>query len=357
MKLFILLKERVKQYAISNRTVFFTFCISSLLLSLLAIVMYGNTVTYMSNKKKNTLDFRTYRILTGDMKLHSVQESLQSILEPWEVQDIYLHYFHDSLDRSEIYFLDASEKNNVGLTMPAYQGRLYFTEEEILEKQKVVMVSNNLECRVGDLVTFGEYGPFEVIGIFVNWENLCVIPSTVFEDLNLPVSTADIILAERLDVWQDKKFVNAFLPYWGEDAVLRPSSMSGDVRFLKTELASHAMIYVVLAASLLFLLQYLTMRNRRFDAVCKMAGATKGDLALLLFAERILFALFMSLGGILLHAVFYDLLFQHLSLHDTRFDVRDYVIISSLMILAAVLASIPYVISYLRKPAARLAGE
>ncbi len=62
MKHLIFLSARIRQYYQSSRAIFCIFIIGSVLLNILILYMYGNTVTYMRSKKLNTPLYCKYTV-------------------------------------------------------------------------------------------------------------------------------------------------------------------------------------------------------------------------------------------------------------------------------------------------------
>ena len=354
MKFFVLLFTRMKQYYQSSKSIFCIFIIGSLLLNLLIIFMYGNTVTYMRSKNINTLDYCKYSVNLNDSDYQDLCGQLDRLLQDKNIKDV--TFYSHLKEGEEIFFFSASKNNNAGLQWNKLKGRIYFTETEIENRAKCVIVPREWGLKPGDKKSFGELGEFEVVGVGTLWQG-GYIPSTVFESMSLPVMSIDILLTERLSAEAHQKFMDTLSARYGAENVIPAYGISDDMRSSPHEIIGLSILYIFTAAAFLFLLQYITVLNRKMDAVSELVGATKGTVAFFLLLERFCIALAAAIGGIFIHRVFYDSVFERFNLTSIDYAWRDYGIIAVVIVLSSLLASIPFVISYARKSAMRIFTE
>lgn len=354
MKYFVLLFSRMKQYYQSSKSIFCIFIIGSLLLNLLMIFMYGNTVTYMRSKNMNTLDYCKYSVNLNGSDYQDLCGQLDQLLQDKSIKDISFYSYWK--DGQEIFYFITSKDNNAGLQWQKLKGRISFSEAEIENRIKCVIAPREWGLKPGDKKSFGELGEFEVVGVGTLWQG-GYIPSTVFEAISLPVMAVDILLTERLSAEDHQQFLNILSAQYGEDNVIPAYGISDDMRNSPNDIIGLSILYIFTTASFLFLLQYITVLNRKMDAVSELVGAAKGTVAFFLLLERFCIALATAISGIVIHRVFYDSFFERFNLTSIDYAWRDYSIIVAIIVLSSLLASIPFVISYTRKSAMRIFTE
>lgn len=354
MKYFVLLSSRMKQYYQSGKSVFCIFIIGSLLLNLLMIFMYGNTVTYMKSKNMNTLDYCKYSVILNGSDYQNLCGQLDQLLQDKNMKDIFFYSYWE--DGQETFFFITSKDNDAGLQWQKLKGRISFSEAEIENRTKCVIAPREWGLKPGDKKGFGELGEFEVVGVGTLWQG-GYIPSTVFESMPLPVMSIDILLTERLSAEAHQQFMDLLSAAYGRENVIPAYGISDDMRNSPNDMIGLSILYIFTAAAFLFLLQYITVLNRKMDAVSELVGATKGTVAFFLLLERFCIALAAAVGGIVIHRVFYDSVFQRFNLTGIDYEWRDYGIIAAIIVLSSLLASIPFVISYARKSAMRIFTE
>ena len=87
------------------------------------------------------------------------------------------------------------------------------------------------------------------------------------------------------------------------------------------------------------------------DAVSELVGASRGTVAFYLLAERFVLALAAALSAAVIHRIFYSSIFERFNLASIDYELRDYCIVTVIMALSSVVASVPFTISYARRSA------
>lgn len=344
----------MKQYYKSSKAIFIIFIVGSLLLNLLMIYMYGNTVTYMMSKNINTNYYCKYTVNLGSFNYQELQKQLDDILQEYNIKDI---SFYSCLEENDEYIFLASSKNdNVGLQWQKTKGRIYFTEADIESKEKYLIVPYEWKLSPGDRKNLSVLGEFEVVGVGM-YAQYGYIPSWIFEAANLPVTCVDIILEERLSMEENQLFLDRLAVINGEESVISAYGIFEDSVYSRNDILALVVLWIFAIASFLFLLQYITVLNKKFDAVSELVGATKGTTAFLLLLERFVLSMISIFCGIIIHRLFYDSIFERFNLTSIDYEWKDYCIIIAMVVLASVLASIPFVISYTRKSAINTVRE
>ena len=357
MKYSVFLISRIKQYYQSSKAIFCIFVIGSLLLNLLIIYIYGNTVTYMRTKHVNTSYYCTYRVNLKDSDYSALSGELDGILRDTDIKDIVFSSRWKEEKSNKI--ISASKNNDAGLAWQKVKGRIHFTESEIQNRENCVIVpylqgiKGYSALNPGDEISCGSLGKFNVVGLGT-FNSDYYIPSTLFEALRLPVQYIDIILAERLPMEEHEPFMNKLSAIPGAEQVIPAYGVADDIRYFSTNLLEIFILYIFSITALLFLIQYITSINRKMDAISELVGARRGTIAFYLLLERFVIAFAASVLAIAIHKIFYNSIFERFNLTSTDYAWRDYCIITAIVILSSVLASVPFVISYARGSALKV---
>ncbi len=365
MKYLVYLTSRIKQYYQSSKVIFSIFAVGTLMLNLLIIYMYGNTVHYMRNKELNTSYYCTYKVNLNGCDYRTLSDELDAILQDINIKDIVFHSLRKE-EKTTVSFA-ASKNNDAGLSNQKLKGRLSFTESEIRNQEQCVIVSyfqngGYSGINPGEEVAIGEFGTFHVVGVG-NFNGDYYVPLTLFESLQLPVYHIDIILKERLPMEAHQPFMDRLSAISkintesGVSQVIPAYGVSEDIEYFSQNLAEIFILYVFSIAALLFLMQYLTILNRKMDAVSMLVGAPKSKIAFYLFSERFLLSFLAIVFAIVVHRVFYDSVFARFHLTSVYYEWKDYCIIAAIVILSSVIASAAFVISYMRRPAIKASRE
>ena len=333
LKYFIFLFSRIRQYYQSSKAIFSIFFIGSLMLNLLIIYIYGNTVTYMMRRNMNTPNYCKYTVNLNGCDYGGLCKELEQILQDKNIKDV---TFHSFLEEGE--------------------DTVYFTEAEIANRKKCVIVPYEIKLGTGDKINYGMVGEFDVIGVGM-FSTYHYISSALFESLHLPVSSIDVLLTERLSVAEHTRFMKTLSDIKGTDQVIPAYGIWEDQAYSTKEIIGIFLLYLLTSAAFLFLLQYITVLNRKMDAVSELVGATKGTIVRFLLLERFFIAVITGACAIAFYRIFYHCIFERFNLTSIDYEWRDYYIIAVIIILSTVLASIPFVISYARKSALRVFQE
>jgi len=356
LKYSVFLISRIKQYYQSSKVIFCIFVMGSLMLNLLIIYMYGNTVRYMRTKHVNTPYYCTYRVSLKDGDYSALSGALDGILQDTDIKDIVFssRWKEEKISKT----FSASKNNDAGLAWQKLKGRIHFTESEIQNRESCVIAAyyqggGYSAVNTGDTISCGSLGEFNVVGVGT-FNSDYYIPSTLFEALHLPVDYIDIILAERLPMEEHQPFMNKLSAIPGAKQVLPAYGVADDIQYLSNNILSIFILYIFSITALLFLIQYITSINRKMDAISELVGARRGTIAFFLLLERFVIAFAASVLAIAIHKIFYDSIFERFNLTSIDYAWRDYCIIIAIIILSSVLASIPFVISYARRSALKV---
>lgn len=109
-------------------------------------------------------------------------------------------------------------------------------------------------------------------------------------------------------------------------------------------------VYLVSAASFLFLLKYLSDKSRGENVIYAMVGASKRKVSRIILAENLLLGFFSGAVGVLLHAVFYQSFFSKMNtLENITYTPADYLILFVFTLLLSLVTAIPFLVSQSRR--------
>ncbi|MBS5842029.1 MAG: hypothetical protein KIC77_00870 [Clostridiales bacterium] len=254
MKYSVFLISRIKQYYQSSKVIFCIFVMGSLMLNLLIIYMYGNTVRYMRTKHVNTPYYCTYRVSLKDGDYSALSGALDGILQDTDIKDIVFssRWKEEKISKT----FSASKNNDAGLAWQKLKGRIHFTESEIQNRESCVIAAyyqggGYSAVNTGDTISCGSLGEFNVVGVGT-FNSDYYIPSTLFEALHLPVDYIDIILAERLPMEEHQPFMNKLSAIPGAKQVLPAYGVADDIQYLSNNILSIFILYIFSITALLF---------------------------------------------------------------------------------------------------------
>ena len=141
MKYSVFLISRIKQYYQSSKVIFCIFVMGSLMLNLLIIYMYGNTVRYMRTKHVNTPYYCTYRVSLKDGDYSALSGALDGILQDTDIKDIVFssRWKEEKISKT----FSASKNNDAGLAWQKLKGRI----QQGKLRNRCVLSGRRLFCR------------------------------------------------------------------------------------------------------------------------------------------------------------------------------------------------------------------
>ena len=153
MKTVSILYHIIKNYMIRNKSIFIVFITSYILMGLLIVFIYGAFFPYVSERRsKDLLDCRYIVNFDGEMPIDYLSRFYQNMFikdsRHFEVETR-LSGQADSLSIHSVF----SPEHDVILALKQ-SGRLYFTEDEIKNSERVAIVTPDLG-QLGDTITVG----------------------------------------------------------------------------------------------------------------------------------------------------------------------------------------------------------
>ena len=98
-----------------------------------------------------------------------------------------------------------------------------------------------------------------------------------------------------------------------------------------------------------FLLYYLVDSLRTENVISRILGASKLQIIAMVLSETVVLALVANVIGVIIHSVFYDMLFVNLNLEThIQYKMGDYALIIVTLLLLSMLTAIPVLLKMLR---------
>ena len=349
MKTVSILYHIIKNYMIRNKSIFIVFITSYILMGLLIVFIYGAFFPYVSERRsKDLLDCRYIVNFDGEMPVDYLSRFYQNMFikdsRHFEVETR-LSGQADSLSIHSVF----SPEHDVILALKQ-SGRLYFTEDEIKNSERVAIVTPDLG-QLGDTITVDAIGDLKIIGVLDTIIPRSIyIPCSLFLNENFTVNTMYFVVQSRLNL-QEIKSLEDFL-YANENVfiVQGPApTMSVITSDISSWLISFFIILLVIFILFLFFAQYMSEKNKRVYAILGILGERKEGILFLLIIERGTLVLTSMCVASVIHFFIRNTLHRILNLPDCKMIFYDYVIVALLCFLASLITAIPYAVSYLFK--------
>lgn len=356
MKTIALLVSRIEHYFKDNKLIFILYVIGNLSVSITFIYLFGNTVTYMQNKKNNENYYRQYQVsfIESKEKIYLNDlfvQSLNTITDSFLVEDFTIEEVHDI--ENEIGYIEkaniiASYNNRVDIHTQAIKGLLTFDENSI---QNSIIVPRDCNTVDSDETITIYNQKFNVIG-YQSFSGLYFIPWALFEDLEIPIDRLNILVYSRMtDTTDEDNLLELLAKLFPQAYVRTPEIYILNDRSMSIEQIPILFImYALSISSFLFLVKYMINRNKYELAIYSLTGATKKSVLFLLMTEIIVISSFINLIAIAIHMVFSKSLFERINMYkNISYSYSDYGLIFYLEILAIILASLPFLYSFYKK--------
>lgn len=353
MKTISLTCHLLKSYFARNKAVFAVFLLSFMLLCFSLFLLYSIMVSYVASLNSTTRNDTFYNIiLTEPVSYDEFSAMEKSCRVLGKTRSTLLRSAERvPVAEGKTAVLYGSRLQSGLLFLYTQEGRLFFTEEEASGKEPAAIASAMLGLRVGDRIDIGLSEPVTVVGIAMTVGDSLYIPEPLFAQTGLSVQDAEIIMPRRL----------SFPEIWELDRFNRSQERVADiygVHKLQTELhqavenlTGFTVLTLILFLFFLYIMQYITEKNRRTYAMFGMLGASRSDFAVLFLLERIVLTLIAGIPAALLHFLFGARLPQFVPFDTPSRNMRvlDYSVSLLLILLAVIAVSIPYMIAFLRK--------
>lgn len=355
MKTLRLVASRFFLYFTNNKIIFVLFLLGGIACSIAFIHFYGNGTSYKKVQAEDNASLRYYAL---EFQQPVPQPEVdQEVLHNENICDIELAHalvqeeMPISIEGNRRFFIKTKMQN--GAPLYAEKGRVAFTQQELAQAQRVVilpgMVEALYEVEIGSTMRIlGE--AFTVIGMSTDMEGF-YIPFSVFEQWGLSVSEFSVTLDQKLSVADNNAFI-AQLHNAYPTAVLTQSPSNyyslASERF-SLQLFSISVAYIVASLSFMFLMKFMLDRNSRENIIFSIVGASRAAVLRVLVLETAFLSSCAAVLAILLHAVLYKPFFSRLNVFENlTYTVWDYVVIWLCVTLLSCLAAVPFAYRYIK---------
>ena len=351
MKLWLLIRSRIRQYWVSNRTIFVLFLIGGIISSVMFCYFYGNMLDYMGYRTSN--DDRSY----GIHNLYYETLSEEEIVGVYEKIDQI--YASDLIERVRIYHWFSENPNGkdaveggaprgtigIGADLTNHLSfQVMVGHSDFDANPEGVVYPDGAGKTVGDPIVIGGktltgIGRHNGSEYYVSYETL--------RELKLPIGHIYITATRRQDPDNDpvQAMLQKLFPECHVDAHFHGQTQANQQSVLML-----SMISIVYGASMLaymFLLRFLMDANVNHTVISRIVGAGKWQILGICFGEAVTLCAVVDLLGIGIHRLFYDSIFPKLNKQaDLVYLPQDYLYIFLAMLAIGMVVALFFVIKY-----------
>jgi len=363
MKTLTLIAKSIRYYYRCSRPIFFLFLIGLLSSSLLLIFLYGNLNPSVQAYSENDSYARKYVFSFSNIpNTEDVKKLLNRYSEP--VSFIYMvsaPILKNNGEDERIYTLGC-ETLGTNENLRRIRGRNYFTDEELSEGKNVAIVSESAEFFAsGSIMQLGKdtiriHGvDFTVVGTASHIQCDIFIPETAFIKNGFPISAIATTLKEKPSYYENLDLLRDMREQFPDVSISgHPySSYENSKRDTLSVMLVLSVVFAAAIAAFMFLLKYLSDSTDYIGAIQSICGAPKDTVVFIKLASVFLMTFSVSAVGVALHALLYGPVFSKLNtIQGLIYQPRDYLLILCMCCIAAVLVSVPFVVSFSRGSAA-----
>lgn len=369
MKKISLVFDNLRHFFLRNKLIFTLYVLGNIVCVIAFIYFMGNMTSYKTQNAKNAIELRTYKINLSvpenpkSDKLNKLKSDLTESIDlrcNLSIKSIQFDNISETfgeLVKQEPILLCTSMQNNSSIY--AEQGRVHFTESEIKQAKNVIIVPSSLLADSPKLRSNSELilngTPFQAIGTSTEFLSF-YIPSTTYQRLGFTVSSVKIIFKHPLSRYEEDQF------YDNVGSLLKIQKITGPDSF-KNALKSNTihemyligLIYIVSLLAFMFLIKYMIDCFQRELTVYALAGASGGQISMLLSLQVTIISFFSSAVAILIHVVLYRNFFSQINvLEHITYHWYDYLFVLILAVLLSNVAAWPFLLSCRRSTVMRL---
>lgn len=352
MKLFRLSLSRMYASMTTYRLTFVIFSLGAILSSFVFIYFYGNAMKEDISVSENRFEYRSYMVNFSE-HIPLTEEHLR-LLDDYGIKEVQVgcsvtlpDQLMAALPQGSVPRLYAMRNN--GELLSEEEGGRDLTEEQL--SQTGLLVDKIYGTDLTQITVNGM--AFPVLGWREHTGGMMICSMETYLRM---FHTMDYILYVTTDILSERQQneVRQILEetYPEISTYLIPDYFSSWDRAEQHHIQRHAgLMYVVSLLSFLFLFQYLQEKHQRENIIYRITGCKRSALFWILLLEILTFAAATCLIACVVHAVFYDAVFCKLNMTETyiSYGLGDYLTILCATVGLAVVASLPFLISCLRK--------
>ena len=351
MKLWLLIRSRVRQYWLSNRTIFLLFLMGGVISSVMFSYFYGNMLEYMGYRTSN--DDRAYGIhniyyeTLSEEEITQVYEKIDRIYASELIERVRVyHWFSDYTNGEDVveggigqFVLGIGADLSNRLSFRVTIGNSDFTANP-----DGVVYPDGANKTVGDPVVIGGK---TLTGIGRHNGSEYYVSYGTMRELKLPIGHIYITAVRRQDPNNDavRAMLQELFPDCHVDAHYHGQTQANQqsVFFLSFICA----VYGASMLSYMFLLRFLMDANVNHTVISRIVGAGKWKILGICFGEAVALCATVDLLGIGIHWLFYDSVFSKLNKQaDLVYLPQDYLCIFLAMLAIGMVVALFFVIKY-----------
>lgn len=365
MKIAKLAFYRVIHYFQENKLIFFLYLLGSITCVITFIYFYGNAMPNKYAEARNGLQFRQYYVTLN--KTQAVDKNTFTFLKDSDIQDIKLE--SDSLGKIVLKTASLPDEpaapdnpdnndNQVDITVQAYmygrtkiyneRGRCDFSQEELKSGKNVVVLPSLMEDTFKSGADFSIKGVrYEMIGVHTISTGF-YIPYQAYIKQGYTTKKFTVTLNKALSKEGSSEFTKNLYKQFPNSSIIDPTNYFNSVSEQSPlMLLLLSIVYLISIASFLFLLKYLSDKNRSENVIYTMIGASKKNVMKIMVAENLLISLCSAVIAIFLHMALYGSFFSKINtIENITYQWNDYLVVFIFVLFLSVLTSVPFLISY-----------
>ena len=340
MKTILLLKMRIKEYFASAPIVSISFIACNILISFIMVFIYCN-FGFVSKRNRTDFIYTYYPIQLNKMCTLDFLNRFDRFT--WFQSAKSIRFLGGTVETNQttIYIGTYIGDNLEAISGAA--GRTVFSDHDIQNRDRVAIVSNENNIKIGNYITLGDYGQFMVIGTFFSAIPEAIIPYSIFAMEQCEFNKLNIRFEKRLTDLEQIEFEKDLRKIDEIANVATESTESRDT-FKKETYIAIGILLLIAVIAFLTISQYMADTTKRSNILFRMLGYQKKDFVYLLFLERVIFIISSLIFGMILFSVLKDGLQKAFGLPPIYIVFSDYLILCIIGIFVAVISAMLYVV-------------
>ncbi|MVB11041.1 hypothetical protein CAFE_17430 [Caprobacter fermentans] len=360
MKTFYLVFSRIKQYFKSNKLIFCLFIIGGISCAITFIYFYGNMVTVKKNSGKNDEAYRTYTIDLSSPQ-HVKSDELKSYFRNYGVERMEASCVVPQKELACVNIGATFTKNTKngfyvktplsgGDTMKSVKGRTQFTEQELKDGERVVVIpmeflrDNNMpeSLKIQGI-------KYRIIGISIDTVAF-YIPPSAFDRDGFAADRISVLLQQRLSEKNNQSFTEKLKRIFPQSEISGPDSViQSEEKKAPKEILMISIVYLISLISFMFLMKFMVDVNSSENIIYSLVGAAKHTVMKIIALENFVLNLFIGLFSIAIHVLLRNAVFEKVNTTaGIQYETKDYMIILLVMLAVSVLVQLPFLWNYYR---------
>ena len=363
MKTLALIWKNICYYYRCSRSVFSLFIVGLLSASLLLIYLYGNLNPSVEAYSADDAYARSYIfIFRSTPELETLKTLLNRQGEADRITYKTSALLKSAEGQNERLYQLGCEVSDSSDGVRRIRGRAAFTEEEKATGANVAILSESAEMYAsGNIMNLGTDTiningvKFTVIGTASLLDCDILIPASTYKENGYEVLAVKAILESKPSYYENLEFLRDIREQFPDASIDKHpySSYENSKRDTLSVMLVLSVVFAAAIAAFMFLLKYLSDSTDYIGAIQSICGAPKDTVVFIKLASVFLMTFSVSAVGVALHALLYGPVFSKLNtIQGLIYQPRDYLLILCMCCIAAVLVSVPFVVSFSRGSAA-----